>query len=77
MIYEVFLIGMRPLSHVNIQVFVLFFVDFLTLCRSDDGVNNGPKLVTQKTCKSCCERLYFNSIKWNRVTYFAEKKVSC
>jgi len=46
MLYDVLLIEMRSLSHVNIQGFVLFFGAFLALCRSDDGVTNEPKLLT-------------------------------
>jgi len=36
------------LYNVNIQDSVLLFVEFLTLCRSDDGVTNSPELVTYK-----------------------------
>lgn len=45
--------GMRSLSHMNIESVVQFFVRFLTLIRSDDGLAYALKLVTKKKSVIC------------------------
>jgi len=46
MLYDVFVMEMRCVAHINIQGFVWFFTGFLTLYRSDDDLTNGRKLTT-------------------------------
>jgi hypothetical protein len=38
--------GMRYVSHLNIEGYVWFFTGFLKLYRSDDGLADGRKLTT-------------------------------
>jgi len=47
MFSDVFLMGTRYFSHVNIEGFCMVVARLLTLYGSDDGLANGRKLVTK------------------------------
>ena len=46
MFCDIFVMGMKSLSYINIKYFCVVFIKFQTLCISDDGLADRPKLVT-------------------------------
>jgi len=61
MLYDAFVMGMRSLLHINTVSF-LFYCFFFYLYTSDEGLANGPKLVTQlcvnHVVKDCIINIY-------------------
>ena len=47
MFYDIFVMGMKSLSYINIKGFyVVFFIKFQTLYSSNSGLADKPKLIT-------------------------------